>query len=493
VSVARGPGVAANAAWLVAGGLGARLLSFVAFWLLARVLTPAQMGVITLALSVGAMCYEPGDGGLDPMVVRALSRAHGRESARLGAAFAAKALYVTVGAAVAFASLALLVPDAPSRHAAMLLVGGWVVGSLGRTLSAVFQARERFVWKGALDLGRSGTLAAGGLVLWVAGAGVGAAGFLYGIAEVVQAMLTAFIQRLHFGHVRATLSTRLTVRLARQAWLPGLSALAAMVYLVGDRVLLWRFTSRAEVGVYEAVSRIPLAFAVLPAAISMAAFPAISGRDRARARRIYREALVLMVTLAVPLGVGGAVLANPGVALLYPPAYAAMGQPFAAIWMVVGAVIFVSYVPSSALLALGRTTELARITASLAAGNIVLNLLVDPWLGTRGAASVMLLTQLAGLVAYSLAAGRELGVAGPWSVLDPRVVLASGLAGLVAGLLPGGVVLRAAAGFVAYAGALAILRGWPSEAIRVLREGLADSPRATGSVGSAPAVDRGAV
>jgi O-antigen/teichoic acid export membrane protein len=311
-------------------------------------------------------------------------------------------------------------------------------------------------------------------VLWMARGGVVGAGVLNGVAESAQAALTVLIHRRRFGHVRARFRPRLAARLARQAWLPALAALAAMVYLVGDRVLLWRFTSRAEVGVYEAVSRIPLAFAVLPAALASAAFPAISGRDRARARRIYREALVLMVTLAVPLAVGGAVLANPGVALLYPAEYARIARPFAATWMIVGAVIFVSYVSSSALLALGRTTELARITASLAAGNIVLNLVAVPWLGTRGAAAVMLVTQTAGLVVYARTAGRDLGVPGPWSVLRPPIVIASAVAGIVAWWTPSHVVVRAAAGLVAYAGILAALGGWPSDAMHVLREGLAE-------------------
>lgn len=476
---ARGPGVAANAILLVTAGTTARLFSFAGFWMLTHVLSRAEVGVISLALSVGAMCYEPPDGGLDPMVVRALSRAHGREAARLGAAFAAKLIYASVAVTVAFGALTLLVPDEASRHTAFLIVGGWVVGSFGRTLSAVFAARERFVWKGLLDLGRSLVLAFGSLLVWVFHGPLLAAGWVYGMGEIAQGLFTAAIHRVHFREVRAAFHGRLAIRLARQAWLPALSALAGMIYLVGDRVVLWRFAGRAEVGVYEAVSRIPLAFAVLPAALSNAAFPAIAGRDRARAKRIYREALVLLVTLAAPLAVGGAVLGNAGVALLYPADYADAARGFAPIWIVAGAVIFVSYVPNAALLALGRTTELSRITAALAAGNILLNLLVDPFFGTTGAASVMLLTQLVGLVAYARGAGRELGVAGPWTVLSPAIVIASALSGAAAWWTPGHVLVRAAAGVIVYAGALVLLRAWPSEAIAALREAAhGDAPAA---------------
>ncbi len=476
----RGPGVATNAALLLAGGVSARFLSFVGFWLFTHVLSRADVGVISLALSVGAMCFEPGDGGLDPMVVRALTRAHGREARRFGAALVAKALYGSVGLLVAVAVLSALVADSASRRAVWLVVGGWWLGSFGRTLSAVFAAHEQFVWKGLLDLGRSTTLALGGALLWLAHGPLVAAGLVHGVAEVVQAGFTVGVHRARFRRVVPRFDARLALLLARQAWLPSLSALASMIYLVGDRVVLWRFAGRAEVGVYEAVSRVPLAFAVLPAALASAAFPAIAGRDRERARRIYRETLVVLVTLAVPLAVGGAVLADAGVALLYPADYAAAARPFAAIWMVVGAVIFVSYVPSASLLALGRTVELSRITAALAAGNILLNLMVDPWFGTRGAASVMLATQAAGLVAYSRIAGRELGLAGPWRVLRPGVLVASAVSGLVAWYVPGPVLIRAGAGVAAYAAALVALGAWPREAIATLREAAdgADAARA---------------
>ncbi|MFN7951791.1 MAG: hypothetical protein U0610_08680 [bacterium] len=96
---------------------------------------------------------------------------------------------------------------------------------------------------------------------------------------------------------------RLALLLARQAWLPS-SALASMIYLVGDRVVLWRSAGRAEVGVYEAVSRVPLAFACCWRRSRVPRFSAIAGRDRERAQRIYRETLVVLVTLAVPLAAG---------------------------------------------------------------------------------------------------------------------------------------------------------------------------------------------
>ncbi len=472
MSTGRGPGVATNAVHLLAGGVSARFLSFIGFWLFTHVLSRADVGVISLALSVGAMCFEPGDGGLDPMVVRALTRAHGREARRFGAALVAKALYGSVGLLVALAILTSLVSDAGSRHAVWLVVCGWWLGCLGRTVTSVFAAHEQFVWKGLLDLGRSATLACGGALLWLAHGPLVAAGLVHGVAEVAQAGMTIAVHRARFRDVLPRFDARLAWLMARQAWLPSLSALASMIYLVGDRVVLWRFAGRAEVGVYEAVSRVPLAIAVLPAALAAAAFPAIAGRDRERARRIYRETLVLLVTLAVPLAVGGAVLADAGVALLYPADYAEAARPFASIWMVVGAVIFVSYVPSASLLALGRTVELARITAALAAGNILLNLLVDPFFGTRGAASVMLVTQVVGLFAYSRAAGRELGVAGPWRVIRPGVVLASAICGAAAWWTPGHVLIRAAVGVAAYAAALVVLGAWPREAIATLREGM---------------------
>ena len=465
------PGVGWNALALGGAGAAARVLAFVSLVLVARALSHGELGLLSVALAVGALAFEAGEGGLDPMAVRALARGGRSEPERLGAALAAKVAYTLPGLVLALGGFALVYPVPEERFAATAVVGGAWVGGLGRTLSCLFQARERFAHRGALDLVRAAALAVGSAIVVASvprGRALVPVGGVYAVAEVAVFVTAVIMNVRSFGAVRPRLRLRSAVVLARQALWPAVASFLGVSYLVGDRLFLEAFGYREELGAYEAVGRLVVGLALIPGALARASLPAFAGRDVERARTLYTSSLRVLGAMGIPCAIGGAAIGPALAGWLFGPDYEEASRPFAWLCFLGGGAIFLSYVSGTALLALGETRTLARITGALALANVIGNLLLVPPLGAVGAAGVMAATQIGAVVTFGIAVEPRLGAVR--SVEWGRPLVAAVLSGAAAWAWPGHVALAVAVGAGVYAVALAAMRAIPLDDLRRLRE-----------------------
>src|SRR5664279_4461530 len=216
--------------------LGA-LLGVVVAGTLARSLTRAQFGELSLALSITGLAGTLGDLGLRQVAVREMARSPERRPAIAGALLTAQLVLgltlALIGLGIAFA----LMSGAQARLMAAFVMATMPIGAIG-ALAVSYQARLRpelviiptliqnVVWL-AIVLVLAATN--GSLVLY----GVGALS-----AAVVQSAITA-VMAIRLTRVSFAATGRLIVELLKLAWPIGLAGVFVTAYYQIDGVLLF--------------------------------------------------------------------------------------------------------------------------------------------------------------------------------------------------------------------------------------------------------------
>lgn len=148
--------------------------------------------------------------------------------------------------------------------------------------------------------------------------------------------------------------------------------------------------------------------------------------DREATTRVFTRSCRAMAMLAMPVAVGGSLVALPLVELLYGTAYLPVAGLLSALLCAGALVMIYGYPASSVLYSTGGERYLVKVGVSVALLNLVLDVvLIPPW-GAWGAVAANALAQLASLGPGLWGAYKYAGVKPPVAVLLP-VTLSTGL------------------------------------------------------------------
>lgn len=322
--------------------LGFGMLTFV---VMARMLGPAQFGVVMLWLSAATLLALVANYGLTPYVLREIGAAPARAGQVMGEVLSAKLLLTLAVGLVALLGLPLL--QAESRGVFMLLLGAQLADALTEFLNVGFRATNRFGQETRIALlavllqFAIVTL----LLLWRATPLAAAAAFLASRAAVL--FVTWLAQRRYFAELRPASPAAAWARIrATRAYAVdfGLQNLLGQV----DSVALNHFVGPAAVGLYQAGMRLfnggaqaasVLANVFLPRA---AAAAEVSDQG-ASLRRESSRVQWAFVSFGLFFGLALCCMADPLVRLLFGPQYLAL----AAVLPWFGLLFFVRFFASS--------------------------------------------------------------------------------------------------------------------------------------------------
>ncbi len=312
------------ARWRLASSLTQGGVQFAVGILLARLLPPADFGLVALAMVVTGLAALVADLGLGPALVqrRDLTERHQR------AAFTASLL---LGAAIAGAVALLARPAAAVMHAPPLagvlraLSLLFVVGAFGVVPRALLQRRLRARALFAISLAAYlGGYA--GVVAVLALRGFGAWSLVWGalVSALLDSVLALAVVRPPLRPLLARAELRELLGFGARASLNGVVNYGARN---GDNVIVGRLLGPAALGLYgRAYNLMLLPLTYLGAATHAVLFPAFSEvqDDRARMKRGYLLAVQLTALVAAPVMAGMAVAAPHLVRALYGPAWGGM-------------------------------------------------------------------------------------------------------------------------------------------------------------------------
>lgn len=385
---------------------------------------------------------------------------------RLASAFLAIRLPLSIGLAALTAALAL--PLLPSPDDYVLALYGLTLIATGLSTRWVLLGRERAGRVAVARVIGEGTMVVL-VLLFVHGRDDIARVPLAQLAGEVLASVLLIVWLRRAGHdVRLRSDWTLVRPLMSRASRLVLSTMLGLVIYNADFIFL-RFMRGAEtVGYYAAAYALVSFLSNLGIAYGLSLLPTLTrlASSPSEQRELYHTASAHVVAAAVPVVLGGFLLAPQIIDVMFGAEYAPASVALQVlIWSI--PLALVRDVPVIALMASGREDQVLRTTGISALTNLGLNALLIPPYGMAGAAAATVLTEGVRLVLamrYSAALG--FGATSParyWKSL----LAGAAMAGIVL-LLPGdSLLLAVAVGAPVYVLTLALVGG-----IRVRRGAL---------------------
>ena len=407
---------ASGSAWLIAARMGTRAIDLATLMLLARLLTPADFGVVAVAMVLVQIVEAVFELPVAQVLVRAASPAHrtsgatGDDRAMLDTAFT---LSVARGLVVAALLAAAALPFARAYHDGRLL-GLICFLALAPALRGIASPRLA-LYARVLDFRRDcasdlvGKLCSFGVAVilarlthsyWAIAAGTVTSPAIATVASFVLAPHRPRLTLVHWREFAGFLG-----------WSSASQVLSAVNWQAG-RLLLSGFVPRAALGLFSLgsdLSGIPEQAIVKPVQRPLMSAFALVAFEPERLERAYLRSVASLVTAGTPLMLGIGLLAAPAIRLALGERW--LGAAPLVTWLALGNIAPLFAAPFAPLaMALGRTDRLFR--RNLIESAIRLPLIVaGAWAwGARGVAGAVALAAVAVSLNIMALVGRMIGV-----------------------------------------------------------------------------------
>ncbi len=462
--------IAKNFLSLAVANIIASLLGFVATVYLARILGPGGFGQIYFAIAIIAYFMLIANLGLPMLGTREIARDKDKIKDYVGNIVT---LRLTL-AAIAFCLLLLFafLTQKPTEIKYLIILYGLGLFPFALQLLWLFRGIEKMEY------------IAGSQIL---GAALYVASILYFIKSpeqllavpVIYVICTAFLPAVflifffirRFGRIPLKFEAPFWGSLLRQALPMGFAFIMTELYLHFDTIMLGFMRSNEEVGYYNATYKIILFIVILGGLYYVTIFPIISNYYKtslASLHRLLSRTAKLMVTLSLPLAVGGTMLAKSILGFIYTEQYVEGIITFQIlIWIIPLRWLSITY--GNSLIACDKQNRYATGVAIGAIINIALNAILIPRFGIVAAAATTVVTWGAVLLLMYHEFSKIVSV--PFKGYLPRPVVAClGMAAFLYFCSGWNVWLLIALGVLVYFALLFIIGGITKEEIKLIKE-----------------------
>lgn len=412
----------ANALWMSGGEIVARGLAFIAVAYLTRRLGPAGFGVVSFATALAGYFGLVVRGGVDRLGARAVARS---PECAPALALSISLLRLAI-AGLCFATLWLVVGTtslAPLDKTVVRLAG-LSLFALAIDTTWVYKGLERGRRVAIIGMVGQATMLAAIVLL------VGDVGDVpwVPVALFIGEASAALLLLLPLAGRAGALALPSAAALLRGSGIPTATRALRMLIFTFDLVMLGLLARRVDVGLYSAAYRVSFLVLGIQGAVHSSFWAAAARAADPRALgRVVSRSLGLASAIALPLVVGGIVVATPLMALMFGTSFADGGPMLQ--WLLVSVACALGHEAFTvALLASGAVRRELTIMSVAAVVNVAANLAVIPAYGARGASIVTAASEGVALLLCVLA-GRRAG----WHV-HIRPILPSAAAAAVMGV-----------------------------------------------------------
>ena len=460
-----------NTVSLLCSGVLSQLFGFVVVLYLARVLGPDSFGKINFAMAFLAFISLLPNLGMPLWGTKEIA-ADKSKMASLSANIVSVRLVMSVAGFIVLIVISLALNKSSDIKMLLILYGlGLFPAAL--YLDWVFQGIERME---IIGLGRLCiALTNIGLILLLVH---GPQQLLWvPVINALAGLLGAGVLLIIFQHQKGTIALRLdrpaTRKIIAQSLPLGLSMILIQIIYYLDTILLGFMRGTEEVGIYNAAYRLVLFVIVGGTFYFDAIFPVVANyykTSHSAILKLLSYTARIVAVLAIPMGVGCALLARQILQLFYGSRYVDSTVALQIlIWVAV--LIYFNMIYARAMWACNQQKAYLKIVAGQALLNVIMNVVCIPWLGIAGAATSKVAAELAGLFFYYREFSKVIRV--PFLLYIGRPCLASLPMALF--LLAGQYFVRlnifilVIGGFIVYCASLYLCRGVTRDDILFLR------------------------
>lgn len=424
-----------NIGWLSLEPATRLLISVSVSIALARHLGPSDFGVLAYILSIVALLTPVVTFGLDKLSLRNSARTPERAGRELGSAVLIRTVAAFAGLALAFL-FSQIAGGPPGAETGLIMLGAaaflfFPFQSVGIYFNSIEKPRVMAVSRTCVI-----TLGASATVMLIAGNSQVTGFVLIRTAEAALLGMVVLVLFLARRKSQARLEADWpTVRTLLRGGLPlMLSAMATMLYIRVDQVMLGVMGAPDQLGSYAVSARIAEAVGFLPMAIQTALMPALVRAHRAgeeeldgAMRRYFAASTIVLLALIPAVGLGAELLV-----MLFLPEFGS--SPEIAWVLLLGLpLVGLSVAQNSLFTVKGWLWTNCIILSIGAALNVIANLMLIPAYGAVGAAIATLLSQAcivmgAGLLfpwtrGVTLSMTRSILGLAYWREINPRVLM----------------------------------------------------------------------
>ncbi len=395
--------VAKNTFWLTVSNFGGRFIRAAVIIYAARVLGPAEWGVFNYVITIVAFLTLFVDSGISQVMIRDRAQAPDAAAKRSVTATTLwlKLAFVCIGAAlILFVAPLLPTADAFTAEKATVLfpivVLIMIFDNIREFYHALFRSEERMEWE-AVSYGLTNIfIVAFGFLLLFIHPTVRGFTFGYALGAALGTVVATFLAWKYLRGVLRGFSWPTAKRLLRSIWPYTISGALGMLMINTDIVMLGWLRSSEEVGLYAGPQRIIQLIYLIPAVLSVSILPAFSRlavQSREKMTSAIEHSVSAVYMAALPIAVGGIIVALPLIELLFGEPFLAGASPLRILLLTLMA-DFSAVLLGNVLLAYDHQRSLVVYSAIGGAMNVSLNLLLIPHFGIVGCAFATLGAQL---------------------------------------------------------------------------------------------------
>ncbi len=380
--------LAKNTFYLTLASVGQKVIAFVYFLFLARIMMPDLTGQYFLAVSITVIFTVTADMGITPVVIREVAKTPTKAKDLLRHALALKIPLILIAMIAATFTGAALGYDPSLQRLitfATLVLG---LDAIHLLFYGVLRGFQQLKFEGVgvfAGMVTTGTL--GGLVLWLSPSLT-----LLIIALIMGSVVNVAVSGYKIVSVLGWSVLQPQYDRADIWWiiktaLPfALASIFVKVYSYIDSIFISKFLDTTAVGIYALAYKLTYAFQFLPLAFVAALYPSMSalvGKHPAELKRIFNKAIWYMAILSAPIVMGVWAIAPELVQLA--------GGDYTASVIVLQTLIFVllpiflDFPIGSLLNAADRQSTKTAIMGVTMIINVVLNWILIPQVGVLGA------------------------------------------------------------------------------------------------------------
>jgi len=216
-------------------------------------------------------------------------------------------------------------------------------------------------------------------------------------SEIVAVGILLLIYRRIFGSVKLEFNLKFWKQILRRSLPMGFSIIMITIYVNFDKLMLGLMQNMEVVGWYDAAYKIVVLVGTLPSLVLSVFFPMLSScysKNRNRLSRIANKYVTVMLTLGIPMGFGGTVLAPQIIRFIYGAGFEKAVLPLQILaWNIT--MIFINMAYGNPLLAWNKEKKYMKAVAIGAIVNLVLNPLLISRYSLVGASIATLLAEIA--------------------------------------------------------------------------------------------------
>lgn len=380
-----------NATFLAAAKFGGYGLSLALTVFATHILGPGGYGHFAFALSFASMFAVLLDCGLSPLTVREVARQPLLTGLYFGNGMALKSGLSLIALAVVSALVKALGYPPSTVRVVQIAFASVALLSFTDFIASIFRAYQRMEYEAAENfLNQIVKLAAGVLALRF-GLGVfGLAGAHVLAGGVGLAFALLILRRFPF---QLEVNFRTWPAFIWEALPFGLAGVFIFFLHKVDHTILSLLRGDEAVGWYAAAYNLIFLISFLSKSFAQSVFPVMSASEAVRLRELYSRSMRCVLLIALPILVGGLILAEPLIFSLYPPDFS---ESVGVLRLLLPSVLllFLAHLDGNVLAALNRQSVNIYISGLAVAFNVGMNFLVIPLWGHQGAAVVATLSYL---------------------------------------------------------------------------------------------------